>query len=397
MLKNPLTEKGLLTAAALSLFWLGHARAQTIDGTQIIGYNDSSSVYNIENLDTSDFTTFIVGFIMPGGTPTAPNLTFDSAEDSTYANELSASFVQGINTTEAAGKNVLLSFGGADATNAAYAAFGDNATDTATLAGILTAYVNGASTYTDGNGMSHPITTYAGSTHFNGFSGIDLDYEDSGSFSSGNTFSGVTFLQNLTVDLRNDLGSKIITQAPQTPYLNTSYAQNNSGAYQAVLESGSSPTAAGSATTWLNVQFYSNPSYDGNSDPDGVVAAFKTLVQDNPGIPTSKLVLTLPMYNLGTDNTFTNSQIQYIITQINSYLKGLGDGAIAGVAGFQLYNPAYGNDTSTTPTALDSYNAAFASSIAQVASVPEPSSYVLLGVGALGLVWLMRRRQAAGC
>ena len=195
----------------------------------------------------------------------------------------------------------------------------------------------------------------------------------------------------------------ILTQAPQIPYLLTGYANATgmNGAYKAVLTLGTGAsqtlTAAGRASTWLNVQLYNNSGFDGNNSVNGVVAAFENLVQDNPGIPTGKLVLTLPSFpGAANDNDrFTPGEIQQIVKQINTYLNQHGDGSIAGVAGFQLSNPNYPSDMDSTPTALDAYNTAFAANIAQVV-VPEPASWVLPALGVLVLVWQVSRSKLAG-
>lgn len=410
-------KKGWLVFGGLLSFCLVQARGQTSNGTQIIGYLDSSFVNDMSNLSNSPYTTFIDGFILPAASSTvaSPLLQFDTMGSNFNPNnqsELSAAFVSGINSVESAGKNVLLSFGGSTVSAADYGKFAASPQATAELASLLTAYVTGGSSYMDATGATRSINTYAGSTRFGGFNGIDIDFEDSQSFLTNGSYNGVTFLSNLTLDLSNDFKAAtqstgknyILTHAPQTPYLLTNYANapGMNGAYKAVLTLGTgasqSLTAAGKATTWLNVQFYNNPSFDGNNSVSGVVAAFENLVQDNPGIPTGKLVLTLPSFPgaANDNNNFTPAEIQQIIKQINAYLNQQGDGSIAGVAGFQLSNPNYPSDMDSTPTALDAYNTAFAANIAQVV-VPEPSSWVLPALGILGLLWkLVRSRWLAG-
>ena len=412
--KAAFTEKSWLLAISLPLLCLAQARGQTVDGTQIIGYLDASDPTYMTSQVNSGYTTFIDGFIEPmySSAATGP-LQFDSmgfngnATSTADASLLSPAYVSAVNQVEAAGKNVLLSFGGSAVSDDQYNQYASNPAGLATL---LAAYVNGTNYTNPTTNVSTP--TYAGTTKFNGFSGIDLDFEDTAAFQTGayaGKFNGVTFLQALTTDLAADLPGKIITQAPQTIYLDNAYTQGNTGqygvatgAYQAVLTNNytaknpaATLTAAGRATTWLNVQFYNNPSDDGSTNADkvaGVVQAFEKLVTDNPGIPVNKIVLTLPLNaaNAGDNNTFNNGDISTIVQDINSYLKGMGDGSIAGVAGFQLYNP-----NATSMSDQEGVDSLFASDLAaDLGVVPEPSTYAFVAVGVLGLAWQMRRRKA---
>ncbi len=405
---TPFLNKSPLLLCCLVL-GLTRADAQTIGGTQIIGYNNSNDLAAITDQTNSPYTTFIDGFLMPTGSSsvTDPALVFDTLGSSTLDSNRVAAF----NSVENAGKNVLLSFGGEGA-DSYYAAFGNGGTyngsaytaaqATQTLANVLTAYVTGASSYTNAvTGATVPISTYNSSGGaFRGFSGIDLDFEDTQSLLSTGTYDGVQFISQLTIDLRNNLGSTyLITQAPQTPYLDPAYTQGASpqypnGAYQAVLANGyntanATASAAGKATSWLNVQFYNNPADDGGGTVSGIVQAFGRLVTANPGISADKFVLTLPIAQKNAnDNYFSSAQITEIVSEINAWLKARGDGSIAGVAGFELYN------SDLTQDQMDAANLAFANAI--VAAVPGPSTWALVVGGVCLLGWTLCRRRASG-
>ena len=405
-------KKSSLALGLLALC-LARAGAQTSSGTQIIGYNNANDTADLTDLIDSPYTTFIDGFLQPttSSTATNPGLVFDTLKnpnDPASSMTLDANRVAAFNQVEDAGKNVLLSFGGdlglngpsyktfytAGTASNGHAYSMDDATKT--LASVLAAYVTGASTYLNytlaTNGQSVPITTYnhSGGT-FNGFKGIDLDFEESTAFTSTGTYNGATFVSQLTLDLRSQLGGNyLITQSPQITYLDSNFTKPGgsyaaTGGYQAILASG-----AGAATSWLNVQIYNNSVDDGNNTVSGVVAAFEKLVTDNPSISTSKFVLTLPIRaGDANDNVFTSAQITQIVSQINSFLHSRGDGSLAGIAGFQLYNS--GVDQSTA----DAQNLAFADAF--LAGVPEPSTWALVACGAGVVGWTFRRRLAASC
>ena len=365
---------GSVSLCLLSLA-LAPAHGQTINGPQIIGYNNANDTDTLTSLANSPYTTFIDGFLQPTANSTAadPALGFDTLS---FGPTMDSSRVTTFNALESAGKKVLLSFGGAGAgssfktfaTKGTYNGTAYTADDaTQNLANILAAYVTGASSYHNAiTGATVAITTYDNSAGtFKGFNGIDIDFEDTQAFQtqSSPTYDGVHFVSQLTIDLRKNLGSGyLITHAPQTVYLDPAYTQGNtgtygepSGAYQAILTTNyadSNPdatlTAAGQAISWLNVQFYNNSGDDGDNSVSGLVQAFENLVMENPGIPTNKFVLTLPITskNAGDNYNFTSSDITQIVQQINAWLTGRGEGTLAGVAGFELYQ----KDTSQQDT-----------------------------------------------
>lgn len=101
----------------------------------------------------------------------------------------------------------------------------------------------------------------AGYVTANGFSGVDIDYEDDYGFTGGpdgtGVYDGVTFLIELTNGLAQQLppGQNIITHAPQPPYFDPNNKRYNS-AYTRIWQ------GAGDNISWFNCQFYNNPSYD---------------------------------------------------------------------------------------------------------------------------------------
>lgn len=110
----------------------------------------------------------------------------------------------------------------------------------------------------DVNGLVGQIAGYVTA---NGFSGVDIDYEDDYGFTSGpdgvGVYDGVTFLIELTNGLAQQLppGQNIITHAPQPPYFDPNNKRYNS-AYTRIWQ------GAGDNISWFNCQFYNNPSYD---------------------------------------------------------------------------------------------------------------------------------------
>ena len=402
MLLTPSFKKySLLCCLALGLTRAG---AQT-NGLEIIGYNNNFDPTIIRDLATSPYTTFIDGFLIPTANSTGanPGLVFDNYRGTADESQVSASRVGAYTAAQDAGKKVLLSFGGFGVDSSTYQTFAATPQATQTLANILAAYVTAGSSYFNAvTQQTVPISTHnpAGGA-FRGYSGIDLDFEDTQSFLATGTYNGVNFISQLTIDLRAALGNNyLITQAPQTPYLDPAFANGPSsqyanGAYRAVFANNyntANPTAteAGLKTNWLNVQFYNNPGYDGDGTVSGVVQAFERLVTANPAISAKKFVLTLPLgqRNANDNNQFTSAQITDIVSQIDAFLKARGDGGIAGVAGFQLSN------FDLTQAQAEAADLAFANAIL-AGVVPEPSTWALALCGTVALGWTLRRRRVS--
>eukprot|EP00484_Ammonia_sp_Unknown_P001358 CAMPEP_0197022432 /NCGR_PEP_ID=MMETSP1384-20130603/3314_1 /TAXON_ID=29189 /ORGANISM="Ammonia sp." /LENGTH=570 /DNA_ID=CAMNT_0042450477 /DNA_START=78 /DNA_END=1790 /DNA_ORIENTATION=+ len=131
------------------------------------------------------------------------------------------------------------------------------------------------------------------------FDGVDIDFEETSYFQG--TGSAVSWLCTLTNGLRASLGSsKIITHAPQAPYMGASSGNSNiytGGGYLAVHQS------CGSNIDWYNVQFYNQGStaydtYDelfvsasGWSQTTAVLQIINGQNPSNISIPAEKLVV----------------------------------------------------------------------------------------------------------
>jgi chitinase len=126
-----------------------------------------------------------------------------------------------------AGKNVLISLGGAIFPSSAYQSYAQN------VNGLINQVVNFVTSY--------------------GFNGVDIDYEDDTGFTG--TYDGIGFLSALTSGLAQALPSQqnIITHAPQTPYWDPNY---HNAPYAQIWQQVENQIA------WINNQFYHNPNYD---------------------------------------------------------------------------------------------------------------------------------------
>ena len=170
------------------------------------------------------------------------NLQPRSANDLTligWGNAFDDQLQNNIRLLQRAGKNVLISFGGAlnhksGLTTEAYKAYASN----------VPALVN------------QIVTVVKGSL----FNGVDIDYEDSAGFGNNAAYDGVKFLSELTIGLFNQLppGHNIITHAPAVPYWDSHsiYARGGNAPYYQVWLN------ARSYTSWFNNQFYDNSAWD---------------------------------------------------------------------------------------------------------------------------------------
>ncbi|MCC9624696.1 hypothetical protein LPB41_23685 [Thalassospira sp. MA62] len=111
----------------------------------------------------------------------------------------------------------------------------------------------------------------------NQFDGVDIDWEHSAVFGT-HEYDPVAFLTDLTLKLRSKLPSPeyIITHAPQPPYLDPNW---NDGLYLKVMEK------AGNAIDYLNIQYYNNEPWVGNTPEEQVIKVAGT--SGSPVSPTS--------------------------------------------------------------------------------------------------------------
>src|SRR5215831_7420986 len=167
--------------------------------------------------------------------PTSPNnLTLIG-----WGNAFDDQLQNNIRLLQRAGKNVLISFGGAlnkksGLSTAAYKSYASNVPEL----------------------VNQIVTIVKGSL----FNGVDIDYEDSAGFGNNAAYDGVEFLSELTIGLFNQLppGHNIITHAPAVPYWDSHsmYARGGIAPYYQVWLNARSNIA------WFNNQFYDNPAWD---------------------------------------------------------------------------------------------------------------------------------------
>jgi chitinase len=183
----------------------------------VIYFSSNANQIPLPGIANLPYTDVIVAFLVPDG-----NLNLVGAggafDDNLQSN---------IQTLQNAGKNVLISFGGATFPSSAYQSYAQN------VNGLVGQIVNFVTSY--------------------GFNGVDIDYEDDAGFTG--TYDGIGFLSALTNGLAQALpsGQNIITHAPQTPYWDSNYYN---APYAQIWQQ------VGNQITWINNQFYDNPDYD---------------------------------------------------------------------------------------------------------------------------------------
>jgi chitinase len=156
--------------------------AGIIPPRNVIYFSSNANQIPLAGIANLPYTDVIVAFLVPDG-----NLKLQRAGGAFDGN-----LQNNIQTLQRAGKNVLISFGGAIFASSAYRSYAQ-----------------------DVNGLVNQIVNFVNSY---GFNGVDIDYEDNNGFQGG--YDGIGFLSNLTSGLYQALpaGRNIITHAPQTPY-----------------------------------------------------------------------------------------------------------------------------------------------------------------------------------
>jgi len=190
----------------------------------VIYYNDGSNPIPLAGISGLPYTDVILAFLVPGD-----NLSL-TGHGGAFGSDGNPN-LDDIQALQDVGKNVLISVGGAKESFPS-SDWQQYAQDVNGLAGQIAGYVTA-----------------------NGFSGVDIDYEDDYGFTG--VYDGVTFLIELTNGLAQQLppGQNIITHAPQPPYFDPNNKRYNS-VYTRIWQ------GAGDNISWFNCQFYNNPSYD---------------------------------------------------------------------------------------------------------------------------------------
>jgi len=192
--------------------------AGTAPPRNVVYFSSKANQIPLPGIANLPYTDVIVDFLVPDG-----NLNLVGAGGAFDGNLKS-----NIQTLQRAGKNVLISFGGAIFASSAYRSYAQNV-----------------------NGLVNQIIDFVTSY---GFNGVDIDYEDNAGF-MGN-YDGIGFLSNLTSGLYQALrpsGRNIITHAPQTPYWDQNFLN---APYTRIWQ------RVGNQIAWINNQFYDNPDYD---------------------------------------------------------------------------------------------------------------------------------------
>src|SRR6516164_5787471 len=240
----------------------------------VIYYSSNANPIPLAGIASLPYTDVIVAFLVPDG-----NLNLVGAGGAFDGNLQS-----NIRTLQNAGKNVLISFGGAIFSSSAYQSYAGN------VNGLVNQIVNNF------------VIRY-------GFNGVDIDFEDSNAFTNTRTYDGIGFLISLTKGLAQSLpaGHNIITHAPQTPYWDPNAGYNN--AYTKIWQQ------VGNQIAWINNQFYDNPDYDKD-------AATKVLWYQRVAAITGaqKLLVGALVANTGTDEGYItlDDMIQNVITPLKS-------------------------------------------------------------------------------
>jgi chitinase len=160
---------------------------------------------------------------------------------------ITAAMLAAIPILQAAGKKVMISFGGGTATPSQYQAMVGNETAlAASIADIVRQY---------------------------GFDGVDIDYEDSNALMHGTPYDGVAFATALTKALFAALQAlggvpKLITHAPQPPYMAGPRDGVGWNAYTRIWND------CLGQIDWLNMQYYNNSGFN---DPDQAIAHYRLL------------------------------------------------------------------------------------------------------------------------
>jgi chitinase len=202
----------------------------------VIYYNSSNDQISLGGIAQLPYTDVIIANLQPADA--ADNNFTLAGWGNAFDNDLQSN----IQALQSAGKNVLISFGGANNANllSGYQSYAQN------VGALVDDIVN------------NWVLQY-------GFNGVDIDYEDDSGFDQPGqpaSYDGAGFLVALTKGLYQALpsGQNIITHAPSPPFFDPQggyYAANTQiAAYTQIWQQ------AGNQIAWINCQFYNNSDYD---------------------------------------------------------------------------------------------------------------------------------------
>ena len=223
----------------------------------VIYYNSTHAP--LISIASTPLTHVILAFLVPG--------TTDPTRIEASGNL--ASVWPDVPALQAAGKKVMISFGGGTISHQAYQQLS-----------------------ADVPGLARQIADFVTERDLDG---VDIDFEDTAGFERGAAYDGVAFLTSLTRELAAALpaGRQLISHAPQPPYLSPSF---EGGPYLKVLRE------AGDAISWINLQFYNNPGFQDPGQITGLpgkpfVSSVTGLAQGAGGVtwPVAKTVIGKPV------------------------------------------------------------------------------------------------------
>jgi chitinase len=270
-MKKRLKPGSIALGLGLMLTTLCHGQADFEGPPHNVIYWDGYSGNNqsiLQSLASSQYTDVIVDFLVPD-----ENCNL-SADDPNNNGNLPGDIRNSIQTLHNAGKTVLVSFGGSDATSAGYESCYYN------LLGQGPLY-------------SWVISQIQTIVNTNGFDGVDIDFEDDSGFNGA--YDGVDFLTKLTTGLYNGLPQwhNIITHAPEDVYWTQTFNGYGTPPYALIWQN------AANAIAWFNDQTYNNCPTDctAQSKINDYISIINTW-----GVLPIKLVVGVPVSANGSDD-----------------------------------------------------------------------------------------------
>lgn len=265
----------------------------------ILYYNNAHTP--LGTLAQTPLTHVILSFLVPG----------DADPTRVEPSGNLASVWPDVATVQAAGKKVLISFGGGTVSHAAYAALA-----------------------ADVPGLARQIADFVIAR---GLDGVDVDFEDTAGFESGSSYDGVAFLVSLTRELAAALpaGRNLVTHAPQPPYLAPGF---EGGPYLKVLQQ------AGDDISWINLQYYNNPGFQDPGQITGLsgspfVSSVTGLARGVGGVtwPVDKIAIGKPVTSIDAHTGYL--PVDDLVSQVIAPLvQAYGDQV--GVMGWQYAQDA---------------------------------------------------------